>query len=195
MPETATTRRVRALRGSAAATVATTVASTGHTIGGGDAPPLWLLLAVAVLASPLAVALVGRRRSLPRLAAAIAAAQVALHASFAAVGASVLETAGGHVHMSTPTLGTGPVATMTHLSADMLGGHIAAALVTIAALAYGERLLLMIAHGIRRLLARTGEVVPGDRPCIPRITHRTHTGATALFLSVLTRRGPPAFAR
>jgi len=77
----------------------------------------------------------------------------------------------------------------------MIVGHIAAAIVTIAVVAYGERLLAMIARGLRRLLARSGDVVPADHPRIPTPAHRTHAGVAALFLSALTRRGPPAFAR
>lgn len=193
MPETPTTRRARAVRGSAAAAVATTFASTGHTFAGGEVPPLWLLLAVTVLASPVAVALVGRRRSFPRLAAAVAAAQVALHASFAAVGTSAPTASGTHTHMAMPALGDAP--TMAHTSSGMIVGHIAAAIVTIAVVAYGERLLAMIARGLRRLLARSVDVVPADHPRIPTPAHRTHAGVAALFLSALTRRGPPAFAR
>ena len=44
-----------------AASVAVVVSATAHTLSGGGAPPAWLLVAVALLATPVAVALVGDR--------------------------------------------------------------------------------------------------------------------------------------
>ena len=58
-----TPRHVRALRGTAAAWVATVVAATAHTLAGGGAPSPALVAAVGILASPFAVGLIGRRLS------------------------------------------------------------------------------------------------------------------------------------
>ncbi|WP_255266105.1 hypothetical protein [Microbacterium hominis] len=196
MPERPMTRRLRALRGTAAAAIATTLASTGHTFGGGAAPSLWLLVAVTVLAAPLAVAMVGRRRSLPRLAAAIATAQIALHTAFAVVGGAAPVTPAGHEHVM-PGVAIGVATTHAggHLTAAMLIGHLVAALVTIALVAYGERLLAMIARGVRRLLARTGVTAPGPRPRAHAAPTDRRIALPLFLLSALRRRGPPAFAR
>lgn len=201
MPDRPTTRRLRALRGTAAAAIATTLASTGHTIGGGTPPPLWLLLAVTVLAAPLAVALVGGRRSFVRLAAAIAAAQIALHAAFAAVG-SLSPIGGAHEHLAMPmpmpmpmlASGGAPHAT-SHLSPAMLCGHILAGLITIALVAYGEQLLVGLARGIRRLLTRPQATALMVHPRVPVLSPAPLLAHAARFLTALTRRGPPAFAR
>ncbi|AUG31219.1 hypothetical protein IC744_06405 [Microbacterium hominis] len=187
---------MRALRGTAAAAIATTLASTGHTFGGGAAPSLWLLVAVTVLAAPLAVAMVGRRRSLPRLAAAIATAQIALHTAFAVVGGAAPVTPAGHEHVM-PGVAIGVATTHAggHLTAAMLIGHLVAALVTIALVAYGERLLAMIARGVRRLLARAAVTAPGPRPRAHAAPTDRRIALPLFLLSALRRRGPPAFAR
>jgi len=188
-------RPVRALRGSGAAAIATVLASTGHTIGGGTAPALWLIVAVTLLAAPLAVALVGRRRNLPRLAAAVAAAQIALHTAFAVVGdATPAASAHGHMSMVAPTM-AGPLPAVGHLSADMLAGHLVAALITIAAVAYGEQMVAMIARGIRRVLARVQQSAPAEHPVPPAFADDVRPDPSAPLLTALTRRGPPAFAR
>jgi len=188
-------RPVRALRGSAAAAVATTLAATGHTIGGGAAPAWWLIVAVTVLAAPLAVALVGRRRNLLGLAVAITTAQVALHTAFAVVGDTV-PGAGTHGHMSMAMSAiAGPVPATGHLSPDMIAGHIAAALITIAAVAYGEQLVAVIARGVRRVLARAHQSAPAGHRAAPSPTSVLRVALPAPFLTALTGRGPPALAR
>ncbi|MBM7751917.1 hypothetical protein JOE53_000637 [Microbacterium laevaniformans] len=198
MPHRSTSRRVRALRGTTAAAIATTIASTGHTLGGGQAPPLWLIVAVTVLASPVAVALVGRRRSLLRTAAAIAAAQIALHTMFAVIGPASLPAAGtGHVHGA---LSIGPAVagsghSAAHLGVGMLLAHALAAVVTIALVAYGERLVAVLARGIRRVLNRTHSPAPQSFPWVVIPSPGPRVARADAHLSVLTRRGPPAFAR
>ena len=66
---TVTPRHVRALRGVAAAWVATIVAGTAHTLAGGGAPSPAMVAAVGILAAPFAVARRGvqpERRQMPR---------------------------------------------------------------------------------------------------------------------------------
>ncbi|WP_239498542.1 hypothetical protein [Microbacterium sp. PM5] len=198
MPQRSMSRRVRALRGTSAAAIATTIASTGHTFGGADAPPLWLIVAVTILASPVAVALVGRRRSLPRTAAAIAAAQIALHTVFAEVGPASLPAAGtGHVHGA---LTVGPTAAdaghhAAHFTLGMLIAHVLAAVTTVALVSYGEQLLAVLGRGIRRVLSRPRAVAPPAFPWVVLPSFAPRVARDKAHLSVLTRRGPPAFAR
>lgn len=181
-------RRLRVLRGSTAASVATVVASTAHTLAGGGAPPFWLLIAVTLLAAPIAVALIGGRRSLTRLAATVAAAQLMLHTAFAAVGSDAPLAGHGHVHgLVTLTTALSPA------TAGMTAGHAIAAVVTFVMLATGERMLRALARGIRRLLHVADDVsLPGAtarRPVSPR--PRLHA---AKILTSVSRRGPPALA-
>ena len=174
-------RRLRVLRGSAAAFVATILASPAHTLSGGGAPPLWLLLAVTVLAVPIAVALIGRRPSLPRLAGTVAVAQIMLHTAFAAVGTDAPATLHGHDVALAPT------------DAGMTAGHAVAAVVTTFLLATGERMLAATARGIRRVLrAPDPRALPVAAPPRP-VSWRPRLHAV-LILTSLSRRGPPAFA-
>lgn len=184
-------RGLRALRGSAAAAIAVVLAATAHTLSGGEPPPPWLVVAVTILAAPLCTLLVGRRRSLAGLAAAVAAAQLALHGAFAAVGAAAPAMGatpdGTHHHgaLLLPAL-----AALDPAATTMGAGHALAAVATLAVLAWGEGLLAGVARGIRRLLA------PPAMPALPRpLGTRTvflsRRGAASALLHVVTRRGPP----
>ncbi|MFT3798583.1 hypothetical protein [Microbacterium sp.] len=182
-------RRTRALRGVAAASIATMLAATAHTLSGGGAPPPWLVLAVTALTAPLAVALVGRRRSIVRLAAVVAVAQGGLHLAFAAVGPAELGAI-GHVHG-----GAVLEATAALPGADpMTIGHATAAIVTTAILAWGERMLAALAHGIVRLLGRMPAPTPPPSFTAPA-TARLDVVPVRVPLLSLTRRGPPVLAR
>lgn len=182
-------RRVRVWRGTTAAAVAVLLASTAHTLSGGGAPPLWLVAAVVVLAAPLCVALVGRRRSVIRIAASVAVAQVALHAAFAAVGTTAPAALQGAHHHGPLVLAGG---TVDPAATTMTAGHALAALLTVVLLAWGERLLAALARGVRRLLrtqwtATALPVAPAPTSFSPRLT-----AVAATFLLCVIRRGPPA---
>ncbi|MEG3629844.1 hypothetical protein [Streptomyces poriticola] len=73
---------LRVLRAAVFAAVCVVLAAAGHTLASGAGIPLWALgaglLGVAVVAAPLA----GRERSLPGIAALLAAGQLALHTLF-----------------------------------------------------------------------------------------------------------------
>ncbi len=182
------------MRAGVASAIAVLAASTAHTLSGGSAPPAWLMLAVALLAWPIALVLIGRGPSLPRTAATISAAQVLLHGAFAVVGTAA-PTGGtglahaGHVHgvMALPGLMTGGVP----LDAAMIAGHVVAAAVTTLLVTYGERLLRALADGVRRALP----ALPG--PVLAPVAAPASVGWTVpalpsrVTLSGLSRRGPP----
>lgn len=194
-------RAVRALRGSTDAACAVLIAGTAHTLSGGGAPPAWLMLAVTILAAPLCTLLVGRRPSRWRLAAAVAAAQLALHATFAAVGGAgpigaAHDAAAMHgvhaMHADLLTLLAPAAGGVDPAAAVMTLGHVLAAAITFAALAWGERMLAALARGIRRVLRPPYAPRPA-RPTSPRAAFLPRRGpAPAFFLHCVTRRGPPA---
>ncbi len=195
--ERITQRRVRALRGTAAAAVAVLFASTAHTLSGGDAPPLWLILGVTILAAPLCIALVGRRRSLARSGLAVAAAQLALHAAFAAVGAAAPADAPaampgsalrGHEHVMAMLGAT----TMDPAATTMTIGHGLAALVTFVVLAWSEAAAAAISRGIRHLLRRVPAHAAPHPAATPPVASAPAPVPAAVFLACVTRRGPPA---
>ena len=188
-----TPRHVRALRGAAAAWIATIVAGTAHTLAGGGAPSPAMLAAVGILASPFAVALIGRRLTAWRLGAAVLASQALFHVAFAVTaGADPSAAAGIHGH-HLATLGGGGLGGVLLPDAPMLAGHALAALVTTLALHSGERMLRALGRGIRSLLVRARALAP--LPTVPRFVAprtQTITPAIRVVLSGLSRRGPPA---
>lgn len=188
-------RGLRALRGSAAAAIAVLIASTAHTLSGGDAPPFWLVIAVTILAAPVCVALVGshtrRTHALPRLGLAVAVAQLALHTAFAAVGGqgpAGARTAHHHsIDLGALVAGGEPA---TSVTTTMLAGHVVAALFTFVALAWGERLAAVIARGVRRLLSRTAPTHRARSATVPPTGHRA-PHLTSHLVHCARRRGPP----
>lgn len=193
---TARARRAsRALRAGAASGVSTVIAATAHTLAGAGAPPWWLVLAVALLAWPAAVWLVGRRLTIAGTSAAVLVAQSLLHLAFAAVGTAAPQSPVPHVghHAGQASLAVAEVGHL-HLDLGMIIAHVLAAALTVAVLTRGERVLRRIARGVRRLLSRAAAT-----PALPSVplmrAFRTDVPAVRLFLSALSRRGPPAFAR
>lgn len=188
-------RRAQAVRGFAAASVAVVVSSAAHTLSGGGPPPAWLLVAIALLAAPVAVALVGRRRHLVGLGAAVVLAQGLLHVAFATVGTTApLTHSGEHVHTAAiPLAATSPHG--IHAASGMYFGHLVAAVVTIVLLAHGERMLVAVGRGILLLLSHVPAVCAGPRRLRPRAAPVHDAPHPTLPPFSLTRRGPPALAR
>lgn len=179
---------MRAVRGCTAAAVAVVIAATAHTLSGGGAPPLWLLVAVTALAAPIAVALAGPAPALWRTGAVVAVSQALLHTAFAAIGSTAPLAAARHDHGTVALIVESGGVTV---DAEMVAGHALAALVTTVLLAWGERMLRGLARGVsRRLRLLTGHTatvpaappraVPATLPAVPRIQ-----------IASLSRRGPP----
>ncbi|MDE0547201.1 hypothetical protein [Microbacterium sp. C7(2022)] len=191
-------RRLRALRGASAGTVATLLAATSHTIAGGGAPSPALVFALAVLSAPLSVALVGRTLSVWRVALTVIASQTLFHGVFSLTAAGVRgdDAAGiSHLHSGAHhSLVTFDASSKAFVIPDsaMLVSHLAAAVLTLLALYFGERMLRRIARGVRSVLARAEvgaalEVVtrrPLSSPVVVAV-------AMATALSDVSRRGPP----
>lgn len=183
-------RHTRTLRGAAAAAVATWTAAVSHTIGGGEAPAPVLLGIVAVLATPVAVALAGRRLGLARLALTVLTAQMLFHVAFAAT-AGTGGTVRGHVH-GRPLWTGGESAASVLPDLGMFIAHIAAAVVTVVLLHRGERMLRALGRGIARLVALAPDVVVLPWPVVPTrpAVHRVAPLQVRLA-DDLSRRGPP----
>lgn len=188
---TTTSRQRRARRGAAASGVAVLTAATAHTLAGDGAPPWWLVLAIFLLSLPVAVLLVGSRLSRRGTIAAVLAAQAFLHLAFAAVGTGTPHLAVHEHGAALPALLTG---SHLHLTAPMIAAHLIAAAVTAAALWHGERMLHALGRGIRRLFATARPVLSfHPRPLRP-VRSFALIPTRAPFVTVLSRRGPPALA-
>ncbi len=134
-------RPARAARGMVAAGVSTLIAAVSHAAGGGVFPHPMLLLAGFVFSGLFCVALVGRRPSLGRSVPSVLASQLLFHLIFSTAGGTVVSTASGHGHHAGhhgSVLMSSTDAPLASLDGAMLAAHAAAAVVTIAALRFGE---------------------------------------------------------
>jgi len=181
---------VRALRGTAAAWVATVVAATAHTLGGGGAPAPALVAAVGILAAPFAVAVVGRRLFAWRVGATVLASQALFHLAFALTADA--DPAALHGHHVTHL---GGLSAVVLPDAPMLVAHVLAAVATVAGLYGGERMLRALGRGIRSLFARIRAVAPRGAVSGPVTAPLgpLRVVAARVVLSDLSRRGPPLF--
>ncbi|WP_292728630.1 hypothetical protein, partial [Microbacterium sp. UBA837] len=148
-------RATRVIRASVAASIATFVALFSHVAAGG-AMPSWLGIAVPwVLSLAVCTVLVGRALSLPRLGVAVVLSQLLFHLLFvlgADSGAPAGTVATGHVH-GLPILDLSTGATPVAADLSMWFAHLAAAVLTVAALYRGERLVIRLGVLARELLA------------------------------------------
>ncbi|WP_060915310.1 hypothetical protein [Microbacterium oleivorans] len=192
IPRPVDSRLVRVVRAGGAASIATLTAAAAHTVGGGTPPAPWLVVAVALLAWPIAVLIVGTRPSSRRTATAVAAAQALLHSAFALVGDTAPRSAAlsGHHHGD---ILLGPVSgAAMPVDAAMLAGHVVAGILTAVAVCHGERMLRAVARGIRELLRPAVAVIVPPRSTIPALpTSAPHGLRPRLLLADLSRRGPP----
>ena len=198
-----TARGIRTVRGTAAATFAVFVAALFHDAAGGGLPsPLAVVLSLA-FAVPLCVALAGRRIAFWRQAACVGVSQLLLHLLFGlgtnATGVT-LDAPAGHLHVGMH-IGVIPGHAMPMREDDgwMLLGHAVAAVVTIAALRYGERTLHALAHFTAVLVTSIRRIVlaPIAAPArMPVQTRPITLASPARALGALRHRGPPppAFA-
>ncbi|MGA7148271.1 MAG: hypothetical protein WBX17_07275 [Microbacterium sp.] len=185
-------RHVRALRGAAAAWIATIFAATSHTLAGGGAPAPVLVATLGILASPLTVALVGRRLSAWRAAATVLAAQGLFHLSFALTAGVDPDAMAGHVHSPTSPGAALPAAWVLP-DAPMLLGHLVAAAATVVLLYAGERMLRALGRGIRSVLRRAADIAPRPIVRVRLLLVGAVAAARGVLLSDLSRRGPPSF--
>lgn len=198
------TRWARVARGFIAAAVATLVAALFHVAGGGSAPSA-LALTLSITFSVLAaLALTGRRLSTWRLAASVVISQALFHVLFSLGSASTtFATADGsmHVHAGSHLVAmTAPHAAMASVIPDsplMWFAHASAALVTIAALRFGERAFWGLFETVRMRLARTRRIplaapVALTRTLVPVARFESgHLRDLGVLLGRMRHRGPP----
>ena len=195
------TRWARVIRGLVASSIAVFVAAFAHVAGGGVMPGfagLALAFAFCTLAS---IGLAGRRVSRIRLAATVILSQGVFHLLFLMSGgmaaALPTPTMTGMRMIAKPIAGipasTGPASTGPAMIDDgwMWLSHGIAAIVTIVALAWGERAFWRLFETVLRALRiRWGQARPrAQGPGAPIAFVRV---SLAQFLfSGLSRRGPP----
>ncbi len=196
------TRWMRVARGTLAAFVSTFVAAFSHAVAGGPLPGFTGLALCFAFSWLVCIALTGRRWHRMRLGASIAASQAMFHLLFSTLGggtASIAHAGGvvaGHDHGAPLVLAA--VVGHAHPAGDMLLAHLAAAIVTFLALAFGERSAATIIALARRALVSL-------LPCMPQLApesaevlltavrlHADPPRTRRLEFAELRHRGPPA---
>jgi hypothetical protein len=204
------TRWARFARGWLAAGFATFVAAFFHAASGGDAPSTAGVSLALAFSGIACIALAGRRLSVWRLAVSVVLSQFLFHTLFglghgAGTGTgSGTGTAGvGHSHLMHVDIGTlvGPGAGHTHSMPPtdpwMWAGHATAALVTIAALRYGELAfwsLYRIARiGLARLMVAPALVPLDTAQAAPAAAHGERVVRDlGILIGRMRHRGPPS---
>jgi len=170
---------------------ATAVAALSHGFADGASPSALSLGAALVFAGVLGTLLVGRRPSLPRLIAIVAASQLAFHTVFSWLSPGTATAASGH-HGTSVLLA--PAAEHHGTDPAMWGAHALAMLVTILFLRRAELALWSLlrdtleavtAAALPAIAVRPvpGRAYPAEAPRHP---------VSFVLLSALSRRGPPA---
>lgn len=188
------------IRGFASSTLAIFVALAGHVSGGGQMPGPLGILVPWILSLAVCVVLAGRRLSLIRLALSVGASQFLFHVLFVlgTVTPSGM-TAPAHVHGGPLVLPAGGGVTDAVVAdGSMWAAHLLAALLTIAALHRGERLV----HALRGLAGRAVQwlrrrvdiaswFLPVRGPLRLRGEFRVAAAAASAHLTALRDRAPP----
>lgn len=195
------TRSARVARGLIAAGFATFVAALFHVAGGG-LPPSAVALTLSLVFSGLGcIVLAGKRSALWRSAASVALSQFLFHALFSLSPSAHFAGAAGHLHpgshltMVTDAAAATPMPAMSLSGSWMWLAHAAAALLTLVALRYGERVFVaasaFTAFSLRRLLTAVAVVdVPVARTRVETVP--VVLPDRTVVLGRLRHRGPPA---
>lgn len=190
-------RRIPLLRGFVGASVATFVALASHVWVGGGMPGALGIAVPWLLSLTVCTLVAGRRLSALRLSASVLASQLIFHALF--VLGSITPRGGfaPHVHGAAPLVLDGKAPVLVPEDAGMWGAHAVAAVITIAALHRGERIvqaLLAIASAVAGWLRRIVRI-PASARCVAaaRIpwTVLAAPRLRGLHLGAMRRRGPP----
>ncbi|MCU1596848.1 MAG: hypothetical protein JWQ47_587 [Glaciihabitans sp.] len=190
------TRWARVFRGLVASSVAVFVAAFAHVTGGGVMPGLAGLALAFAFCALASIGLAGRQVSRVRLAATVILSQGVFHLLFLMSGgmATVLPTpTTTGMRMITTQIAVTPSSTGPAMIDDgwMWLAHGIAAIVTIVALAWGERAFWRLFETVLRALwVGWGHVLHEAKgPLVPIAFVRV--SLVQFLLSGLSRRGPP----
>jgi hypothetical protein len=203
-----TTRWARFARGWIAAIVSLFIATCSHALAGGALPATAVLALCLAFSGAVCVLLAGKTLSLARLSIAVALSQLLFHGLFslladAPLGTPALAGVGMHHGGGSMVLQLGSAtSTVPQMRADadprMWVGHAIGAVITIAALSFGERAFWGLVRLTRLCISRIlDSVLPVETlvTALPRQADRAIVAiARSLMFSIHRHRGPPAFA-
>lgn len=190
------------MRGALAGSVTTFLALAFHVFGGGAVPDAVAIVGSLLAAIWICTMLAGRRMRAWLLAVAIAAAQVVLHTVFsiATATAAPAPAASGHAHgpaMAGDGHGDAVIGAITHAGHAMWAAHVAAGVVTVLGILFGDRVLTGIVGLGSRIVARVLVAVLAPTPVastrVPLPVAPIILTLADRAVSLVARRGPPAF--
>jgi hypothetical protein len=202
-----TTRWARLARGWIAAIVSLFVAACSHALAGGALPATAGLALCLAFSGVACVFLAGKTLSHARLSVAVALSQLLFHGLFSLLADTPLSTTvpvGPGIHhgdMMVRQLGTASSAfPVMNVDAElwMWAGHACGAIVTIAALSFGERTFWALVRLTQLFISRILDTVyPAETPLLVG-SGQDHCAqvstACALIFSIHRLRGPPLCA-
>jgi len=201
-------RAQRLARGWIVGLVATTAAAVSHSVAGGYRPGALSFGTALIFAGMLGTLVIGRRPSLPRLAAAVGVSQFAFHLLFSTLGSgggSAARIVGsgmpGMPMTDAPTIAA-PVAMNGHdhlADPGMWIAHAIAAALTILFLRRAEGAVWTMLTRLGRIVATllTAVLVPaasGEVPHLPTGPNMSRRPAERVPVASASRRGPPLAA-
>ncbi|WAA64504.1 hypothetical protein [Microbacterium oxydans] len=195
-------RKPAVVRGFAASSLAIFVALAGHVSGGGQMPGALGILVPWMFSFMICVLLAGRRLSLIRLGLSVAISQFLFHTLFVLGTVTPSGVSAPHVHGAPLVIPATPgIPEAVTADASMWLGHGLAALLTVAALHRGERLILAareLAVQLVRWVRRRVDLVlvlPVLRAVrTPRGRFAVSAADDLLLLATLRGRAPPLTA-
>ncbi|MBG6107233.1 hypothetical protein [Frigoribacterium sp. CG_9.8] len=201
------TRWARFARGWIAAIVSLFVAACSHALAGGALPATAGLALCLAFSGVACVFLAGKTLSLARLSVAVALSQLLFHGLFRLLAdappSTTVPTGAGIHHGDTMVLQLGTASSafpVMNVNAElwMWTGHASGAIVTIAALSFGERTLWALVRLSHLYISRILDTVhPVETPIVVGSgqDHRAEVAtACALIFSIHRLRGPPRCA-
>ncbi|MGH3691450.1 MAG: hypothetical protein ACRDT7_14965 [Microbacterium sp.] len=193
-------RKAAVVRGFVSASLATFAALAGHMTGGGQMPGPLGIIVPWIFSVMVCVLLAGRKLSVIRLSMSVAISQFLFHSLFVLGTIEPSMQTRGHVHGAAMVLPNGAgIAETVVADGAMWVGHLMAAIVTVAVVHRGERMLLalravaiQIVLWVRRRVEatlRAPELLDaGD----PGASPRDRRLRASRVLATLRGRAPPA---
>lgn len=187
----------RLARGGMIGIVTTAVAAASHQLAHGHSVGGVAVIVSIVFATLAATAILRARLSLPRLALAVGASQLAFHTLFSLLGGSAVSAPLPEIshHAAVGFLAGGA---LPHPSAEpaMWAAHAAAAALTVLFLHLAERSVWMLVIRIARVATASRAVLlitrrAGIPPLTPATFPETQRPRGRLRVSALRLRGPP----
>ncbi|WP_203755468.1 hypothetical protein [Cellulomonas chitinilytica] len=204
-----TTGPLRLVRATVVALVVVALAGLAHVLGGGELPPVVVLVALTALVLACTAVLAGRRLGPDLAFVALGVGQLVLHRAFEAfatttcTGATVVP--GGHAHHADHVAGLAQAAACTpaavHDPAAMLastGGsamlvaHVVATVAAALVIAGADRALAWLVVWLRPLAGTPATPVVPALGTLP-VAVAAATLAPQTWRGVVPRRGPPAW--